>query len=102
MAKNQQTPTSVAMESGAFKGLKTPRELLQYNLMRGVTDFSNLEQWDLYEKGYPFLCVVSIPQFLRDLAEQDDNVYFISKSQDISADLDSLTIMIFKFFIVCT
>lgn len=77
MAKNQQTPTSVAMDSGAFKGLKTPRELLQYNLMRGVTDFSNLEQWDLYEKGYPFLCVVSIPQFLRDLAEQDDNVRVI-------------------------
>jgi len=36
----------------------------------------------------------------RSLAEQDDNVYFISKSQDISADLDSLTIMIFKFFII--
>lgn len=36
----------------------------------------------------------------RSLAEQDQNVYFISKSQDISADLDSLTIMIFKFFIV--
>ena len=74
MAKNQQTPTSVAMGTGAFKGLKTPRELLNFNLMRGVTDFSNLEQWDLYEKGYPFLCVVSIPQFLRDLAEQDENI----------------------------
>lgn len=36
----------------------------------------------------------------RSLAEQDDNVYFISKSQDISADLDSLTKMIFKFFVV--
>ena len=36
----------------------------------------------------------------RSLAEQNQNVYFISKSQDISADLDSLTIMIFKFFIV--
>lgn len=43
------TATSVA-NSGAFKGLKTPRELLNYNLMRGVTDFSNLKQWDLYEK----------------------------------------------------
>ena len=70
MANN--TPTTVAMK-GAFKGLKTPRELLNYNLMRGVTDFSNLEQWDLYEKGYPFLCVVSIPQFLQDLAERDPN-----------------------------
>lgn len=70
---NHATPTSVA-RTGAFKGLKTPRELLNFNLMRGVTDFSNLEQWDLYEKGYPFLCVVSIPQFLRDLAEQDENI----------------------------
>jgi hypothetical protein len=70
------TVTSVAMK-GAFKGLKTPRELLNFNLMRGVTDFSNLEQWDLYEKGYPFLCVVSIPQFLRDLAAQDDNARVI-------------------------
>jgi hypothetical protein len=70
------TTTSVAMK-GAFKGLKTPRELLNFNLMRGVTDFSNLEQWDLYEKGYPFLCVVSIPQFLRDLAAQDENARII-------------------------
>ena len=74
MASN--TATSVGT-SGAFKGLKTPRELLRYNLMRGVTDFSNLEQWDLYEKGYPFLCVVSIPQFLKDLAEKDDKIAII-------------------------
>lgn len=70
------TATSVATK-GAFKGLKTPRELLNYNLMRGVTDFSNLEQWDLYEKGYPFLVVVSIPDFLRDLSAKDDNVKVI-------------------------
>ncbi len=36
----------------------------------------------------------------RSLAEQDQNVYFISKSQDISEDLDNLTVMILKFFIV--
>ena len=36
----------------------------------------------------------------RSLADSDSNVYFISKSQDISADLDKLTLMIFKFFIV--
>ena len=34
--------------TSVFKGLKTPREILQYNLMRGVTDFSNLEQYDLW------------------------------------------------------
>lgn len=70
---NNETQTSIA-STGVFKGLKTPRELLNYNLMRGVTDFSNLEQWDLYEKGYPFLCVISVPQFLRDLAEADPSV----------------------------
>ena len=43
--------------------------------------------------------VTDYPDY-RSLADTDDNVYFISKSQDISADLDSLTIMIFKFFIV--
>ena len=76
MATGNDTATSVAT-SGVFKGLKTPRDLLNYNLMRGVTDFSNLEQWDLYEKGYPFLCVVSIPQYLRDLANQDPNAKVI-------------------------
>lgn len=55
--------------TSVFKGLKTPREILQYNLMRGVTDFSNLEQYDLYEKGYPFLMVVKAPDFLMDLAD---------------------------------
>lgn len=61
-------------QSGAFKGLKTPRDLLNFNLMRGVTDFSNLEQWDLYEKGYPFLCVLSIPTFLKELAKRDKKI----------------------------
>ena len=36
----------------------------------------------------------------RSLAAADDNVYFISKSRDISVDLDSLTVMILKFFVV--
>lgn len=60
---------NTASTSGIFTGLKTPRDLLEYNLMFGVTDFSNLEQFDYYEKGYPFLIVTGIPQFLEDLAE---------------------------------
>ena len=43
--------------------------------------------------------VTDYPNY-RSLADTDDNVYFVSKSQDISADLDSLTLMIFKFFLV--
>ena len=67
MATNRTTATGIAT-SGAFKGLKTPRDILRYNLMRGVTDFSNLEQWDFYEKGYPFLVVIKAPDFMMDLA----------------------------------
>lgn len=62
--------TGSGVGTSVFKGLKTPREILQYNLMRGVTDFSNLEQYDLYEKGYPFLIVVKAPDFLVDLASK--------------------------------
>lgn len=54
------------------------------------------------EKYFTVLLPVRVTDYnnYRSLAEANDDVYFISKSQDISTDLDSLTIMIFKFFIV--
>ncbi len=36
----------------------------------------------------------------RSLVENNDDTFFISKSQDISKDLDALTLMVLKFFIV--
>ncbi len=36
----------------------------------------------------------------RSLVENNDDAFFISKSQDISADLDKLTVMVLKFFVV--
>ena len=36
----------------------------------------------------------------RSLVENNENAFFISKSQDISADLDQLTAMVLKFFVV--
>lgn len=36
----------------------------------------------------------------RSLVENNDDAFFISKSQDISKDLDALTLMVLKFFIV--
>ena len=36
----------------------------------------------------------------RSLVENSDNAFFISKSQDISADLDKLTVMVLKFFVI--
>ena len=48
-----------------FSGTMTPQEVQQFTLMRGVTDFSNLNQYDLYETGYSFLICISIQTFLQ-------------------------------------
>jgi hypothetical protein len=42
--------------------------------MKGVTDYSNLKQFDLYETGYSFLTVVSVPRYMQLLAAQDAKV----------------------------
>lgn len=57
--------------SSIFAGLKTPRDLTQYSLLRGVTDFSNLAQFNLFETGYSFMIPVAIPKFLESLALQN-------------------------------
>lgn len=57
-----------------FSDLKTPTDLSKYTLFRGTTDFSQLQQFDLYESGYPYLVVVSIPSFLEKMASKDDNI----------------------------
>lgn len=51
--------------------VKMPRNISEYTLMKGVTDFSNLRQFDMYETGYSFLTVVSIPRFMDLLAQRD-------------------------------
>jgi len=56
-----------------FDSLKKPRDLTKYTLMRGVTDFGNLNQYNLYETGYSFLTIVSVPKYLETLAAQDSN-----------------------------
>lgn len=57
-----------------FSDLKTPADLSKYTLFRGTTDFSQLQQFDLYESGYPYLVVVSIPKFLEKMANNDENI----------------------------
>lgn len=47
-----------------FSDTLSPRAITQYTLMRGVTDFTNLAQYDLYETGYSFLVSLQIPTFL--------------------------------------
>ena len=60
-----------AVSNAGFKYLKMPRNVSEYTLMRGVTDFSNLKQFDLYETGYSFLTVVNVSRFMEILAKQD-------------------------------
>ena len=53
-----------------FDGLKAPRDITKYTLMRGVTDFGNLNQYNLFETGYPYLIIVSTPRFMDKLADK--------------------------------
>ena len=57
-----------------FTDLKSPRDVTAYTLFRGTTDFTQLQQFDLYEQGYPYLICVSIPSFLRKMCEADPEV----------------------------
>ena len=43
----------------------TPRSLTEYTAFRGVTDFTNIGQFDQYESGYQFLEVISMPYWIQ-------------------------------------
>ena len=53
---------------------KKARSIAEYSMMRGVSDFSNAAQFNLYESGYAHLIVISKPVYLRKLAEEDKDV----------------------------
>ena len=46
----------------------------EYSMMRGVTDFSNAAQFNLYETGYSHLCVISKPKFITAFKDIDSEV----------------------------
>lgn len=58
-----------------YKGLKAPRSVLDSNLFRGVTDFSNLKQFNLYESGYKVYLVIQSPPFMEALAKKYPDEY---------------------------
>lgn len=57
-----------------FTDLRSPRDVTGYTLYRGTTDWTQLQQFDLYEKGYPYLILVSTPDFLTKMADADTEV----------------------------
>lgn len=55
-----------------FDSLKKPLNMsdnTKYTLMRGVSDFTNLAQWNMYETGYAFLKIIRLPAVLDALAD---------------------------------
>lgn len=60
------------MYSGIInKYVRKPKNLTTYTAFRGVTDWTQIGQFDQFETGYSFLSVVEIPKFLRQLADWD-------------------------------
>lgn len=56
-----------------FTNTLAPNPVTSYTLFRGVTDYTNLAQFDLYETGYSFLVLLQIPYFMERLQEQNDD-----------------------------
>ena len=86
--------------------IKLPRSVTEYSLMKGITDFSNLKQFDVFEGGYSFLTVVGVPLFMDYLSSrsavvknlQDGFVHILegefrglSGIPDITADAGQIT-----------
>lgn len=53
---------------------KKPMTAAQYTMMRGVTDFTNAEQLNMYEGGHSMIVIINKPKFLEMLAEYDKDV----------------------------
>lgn len=83
-----------------FEHLKKPRDLMSYSLMKGVPDYGNLSQFNLYETGYSFLVVCQIPKFLERLKAENegykvliDNYVHILENEFRGLDgLDNMTV----------
>lgn len=58
----------------------TPRNLTQYKAFRGVTDFSQIGQFNQYESGYQFLSVLSIPNFMTKLGDASSTIKQMNES----------------------
>ena len=56
-----------------FANTLAPNPVTSYTLFRGVTDYTNLAQFDLYETGYSFLILLQMPYFMDKLQENNDD-----------------------------
>lgn len=54
---------------------KHARSVADLTMMRGVTDFTNAAQFNLYESGYAHLIVISRPRYLEECATRYNDTY---------------------------
>lgn len=57
-----------------LKYTKKAYSTANFACMRGVTDFTNAAQFNLYEGGYSHLFVISMPKWIQDLMDIDEDV----------------------------
>lgn len=62
---------------------KNPRSVAKYTKMRGVTDFTNAAQFNVYESGYAYLCVISVPEYLKQLSDNKDVAMLLNTFQHV-------------------
>lgn len=63
--------TNNSVDNNMFSSLMSTRDLSKFTLMRGVTDYANLEAYNLYESSYSFLVLVQVPEFMKKLCDQN-------------------------------
>ena len=51
-----------------------PKNLTQYTAFRGVTDFTQIGQFQQFESGYSFLSVIQMPPFMVALGERNSDI----------------------------
>ena len=57
---------------------KKPVTAAQYSMMRGVTDFTNAEQLNMFETGHGMISVIDRPKFITELELVDEDVKTLS------------------------
>jgi len=67
--------TNASAVHNIFDGTLQPNPVTEFTLFRGVTDYTNLAQFDLYESGYSFLILLDIPAFMKKLAQVNADNY---------------------------
>lgn len=55
----------------SLKYVKQPRNIAEFSLMKGVTDYTNMKQFDLFETSYGFLVVCEVPLFMQELCARN-------------------------------